>query len=175
MVRSTFGNLISMSIGESPVSTADINGLTTTLAELHDCAGRHLGHSDWSEMTQELVDQFAEVTGDHNFIHVDPDRARSSPFGGTIAHGFLTLSLIAPITQQALTVTDASVGINYGLDRVRFPAPLPVGARWRAGVEVQDVREVGGGGVEVKLLVTVEVENAAKPALVAENLIRNYP
>jgi acyl dehydratase len=156
------------------VSTADTNGLTTTMAELRDSVGRDLGYSEWTEMTQQLVDQFAEVTGDHNFIHVDPERAKSSPFGGTIAHGFLTLSLIAPVTQQALTVTDAAVGINYGLDRVRFPAPLPVGSRWRAGIRIEEVREVGGG-TEVKLVVTVEVEGSAKPALVAENLIRVYP
>ncbi len=155
------------------MSTAGINGLQTTIATLADSAGQHLGYSEWTEMTQERVNQFAEVTGDHNFIHVDPERAASTPFGGTIAHGFLTLSLIAPITQQALTVTDATVGINYGLDRVRFPAPLPVGSRWRAGVEIQEVREVKGG-VEVKLLVTVEVEGAEKPALVAENVLRSY-
>ena len=155
------------------MSTADINGLRTTMATLPDSAGRHLGYSEWTEMTQELVNQFAEVTGDRNFIHVDPERAASSPFGGTIAHGFLTLSLIAPITQQALTVTDAAVGINYGLDRVRFPAPLRVGSRWRAGIEIQEVREIGGG-VEVKLLVTVEVEGSEKPALIAENLLRSY-
>ncbi len=155
------------------MSTGGINGLRTTIATLPDSAGQHLGYSDWTEMTQELVNRFAEVTGDHNFIHVDPERAASSPFGGTIAHGFLTLSLIAPITQQALTVTDAAVGINYGLDRVRFPAPLPVGSRWRAGVEIQEAREVRGG-VEVKLLVTVEVEGSEKPALVAESVVRSY-
>ncbi len=155
------------------MSTAGSNGLRATIATLADSAGQHLGYSEWTEMTQELVNQFAEVTGDHNFIHVDPERAASSPFGGTIAHGFLTLSLTAPITQQALTVTDATVGINYGLDRVRFPAPLPVGSRWRAGVEIQEVREIGGG-VEVKLLITVEVEGSEKPALVAENLVRSY-
>jgi acyl dehydratase len=119
------------------VGTAGIIGLRATIATLADSAGQHLGYSEWTEMTQELVNHFAEVTGDHNFIHVDPERAAPTPFGGTIAHGFLTLSLIAPITQQALTVTDATVGINYGLDRVRFPAPLPVGSRWRAGVEIQ--------------------------------------
>lgn len=155
------------------MSTADINGLRTTIATLADSSGQHLGYSEWTEMTQELVNRFAELTGDHNFIHVDPERAASSPFGGTIAHGFLTLSLIAPIIQRALTVTDAAVGINYGLDRVRFPAPLPVGSRWRAGVEIKEVTEIGGG-VEVKLLVTVEVEGSEKPALVAETLVRSY-
>jgi acyl dehydratase len=155
------------------VSTAETNGLTTTLAGLKDNTGRHLGYTDWTEMTQELVNEFADVTGDHNFIHVDPERAKSSPFGGTVAHGFLTLSLIAPVTQQMLTVTDAAVAVNYGLDRVRFPAPLPVGSRWRAGVELQDASEVPGG-MQVKQLVTVEVENAPKPALVAESVIRIY-
>jgi acyl dehydratase len=155
------------------VSTTGINGLQTTIATLAESTGQHLGYSEWTEMTQERVNQFAEVTGDHNFIHVDPERAASTPFGGTIAHGFLTLSLIAPVTQEALTVTDATVGINYGLDRVRFPAPLPVGSRWRAGVEIQEVKDIKGG-VEVKLLVTVEVEGSEKPALVAENVLRSY-
>jgi acyl dehydratase len=154
-------------------STAETHGLTTTMSELRESVGMHIGYSEWTEMTQEMVDQFAEVTGDRNFIHVDPERAKSSPFGGTIAHGFLTLSLIAPITQQLLTVTDAAVGVNYGLDRVRFPAPLPVGASWRAGVAIEDVSEIKGG-VQVKLLVSVEIQGLEKPALVAENLVRAY-
>jgi acyl dehydratase len=124
-------------------------------------------------MTQDLVNQFADVTDDHNYIHVDPERAKASPFGGTIAHGYLSLSLVAPVTQQLLNITDATMGINYGLDKVRFPAPLPVGARWRGGAELVEVSEVKGG-VQAKLLATIEVEGSEKPACVAECLVRIY-
>ena len=117
--------------------------------------------------------RFRGVTNDHNYIHVDVERAKSSPFGGTIAHGYLTLSLLAPVTQGLLQVTDASTGINYGLDRVRFPAPLPVGAQWRGGAEIAEVTEVAGG-LQVKLVATVEVKGTDKPALVAECLLRVY-
>lgn len=144
------------------------------IAELKQIpAGTHLGYTEWEQMTQELVDGFAELTNDHNYIHVDVERAKASPFGGTIAHGYLTLSLLAPVTQQLLQVTDAGTGVNYGLDRVRFPAPLPVGARWRGGVEIADVSEIPGG-LQVKLTATVEVQGAEKPALVAECLLRVY-
>ena len=124
-------------------------------------------------MTQDQVNQLADVTNDHQYIHVDVERAKASPFGGTIAHGFLTLSMVAPITQQLLTVTDALAGVNYGLDRVRFPAPLPVGAHWRGGAELVEVTDVAGGK-QAKLRVTVEVKGTEKPALVAECLIRLY-
>jgi acyl dehydratase len=124
-------------------------------------------------MTQDLVNQFADVTDDHNYIHVDPERAKASPFGGTIAHGYLSLSLVAPVTQQLLKITDATTGINYGLDKVRFPAPLPVGARWRGGAGLVEVSEVKGG-VQAKLLATIEVEGSEKPACVAECLVRVY-
>ena len=96
-------------------------------------------------MEQERVDRFADVTGDHNYIHVDVERAKQSPFGGTIAHGYLTLALAAPITMQLLNVTDAKVGLNYGLDKVRFPSPLPVGAKWRGGAQIASVDQVPGG------------------------------
>jgi acyl dehydratase len=104
-------------------------GLTTDMAGLRNSLGVHIGYTDWEEMTQERVDAFADTTDDHNFIHVDPERARQTPFGGTIAHGFLSLSLLAPVSTQLLKISDAAMGVNYGLDRVRFPAPLPVGAR----------------------------------------------
>jgi acyl dehydratase len=155
------------------MSTSQTSGLVTDMAGLRDQIGAHLGFTDWEEMTQERVDQFADVTGDHNFIHVDVERAKATPFGGTIAHGFLTLSLLAPITMQLLKVTDATAGINYGLDRVRFPAPLPVGAQWRGGAELAEVHEVPGG-LQLKLLVTVEVMGSQKPACVAENLVRVF-
>jgi acyl dehydratase len=152
---------------------ADTVGMITTMAELPGRAGTHLGYTDWREMTQEQVNQFADVTDDHNYIHVDVERAKASPFGGTVAHGYLTLSLLATVTQQLLRVSDATVGINYGLDRVRFPAPLPVGSNWRGGAEIAEVTEVPGG-LQVKVAATIEVEGAQKPALVAEFLVRMY-
>ena len=133
------------------ISTKD--GLFTDIAGLRDSAGSQLGHTDWQEMTQARVDQFADVTEDHNFIHVDPERAKDTPFGGTIAHGFLSLSLLAPVGQQLLQVTDAAMSINYGLDRVRFPAPLRVGARWRGKGEIVETTELSGG-LQVKLRLT---------------------
>ena len=155
------------------MSTSSQAGMTTDMAELAGHAGEHLGYTEWTEMTQGQVNQFADVTDDHQYIHVDVERAKASPFGGTIAHGFLTLSLVAPISQQLLTVTDAVAGVNYGLDRVRFPAPLPVGAQWRGGAELLEVTEVKGG-LQAKLRVTVEVNGSEKPALVAECLVRLY-
>jgi acyl dehydratase len=124
-------------------------------------------------MTQARVDAFADVTDDHNFIHVDPERAAATPFGGTIAHGFLTLSLLAPVTQQLLEVTDANVKVNYGLDRVRFPSPVPVGKRFRSSAKLAEVTPLEGGA-QVKVVATVEVEGSEKPALVAELLLRFY-
>jgi acyl dehydratase len=153
------------------LSTSETRGLVTTMAELSDHVGTHLGYTEWREMEQDRVNQFADVTDDHNFIHVDPERAKSTPFGGTIAHGYLTLSLAAPIGMELLQVTDATVGLNYGLDKVRFPAPLPVGALWRGGVELVSVDEAGGG-LQVKSRVTVEVKGQEKPAMVAETLVR---
>ena len=148
-------------------------GLVTDMAGLRNSQGAHLGYTDWEEMTQDRVNQFADATDDHQFIHVDPERAKQTPFGGTIAHGFLTLSLVAPTSQQLMKVTDAVMGVNYGLDRVRFPAPLPVGAQWRGGAEIIEVTDVAGG-VQVKLRVTIEVKGAEKPAVVAESLVRVY-
>jgi acyl dehydratase len=154
------------------MNIVESNGLVTDMAGLREIAGRHLGYTEWLQMTQERVNQFADVTGDHNFIHVDPERARTTTFGGTIAHGFLTLSLLAPVVQQ-LQVTDASTSINYGLDKVRFPAPLPVGSKWRGGAEVTEVTEINGG-MQLKITATVEVEGSQRPAVVAECLIRFY-
>lgn len=147
-------------------------GLTTDIAGVSDVVGTHLGYTDWREVTQSEVDQFADMTNDHNFIHVDPDRATATPFGGTIVHGFLTLSLVAEATQR-LEVSDAATSINYGLDKVRFPAPLPVGARCRAGAEVTEVSEIAGG-VQARMRATVEVQDSERPAVVAECLIRFY-
>ena len=148
-------------------------GVVTDIAGLAALAGSELGATEWRQMTQQRVDAFAEVTEDHNFIHVDPQRAAATPFGGTIAHGYLTLSLLAPVTQELLTVTDANLSINYGLDRVRFPAPLPVGAWFRGSARLGEVTPIDGG-VQVHVTATVEVRDQPKPALVAECVFRYY-
>jgi acyl dehydratase len=155
------------------MTTEETGGLVTDMAGLREQVGAQLGHTDWREMTQEEVNQFADVTGDHNFIHVDVERAKATPFGGTIAHGYFTLSLVAPVILQLLKVTDALMVVNYGLDKVRFPAPLPVGAEWRGGAQLAELTEVSGG-VQIKLLVTIEVKGSEKPSCVAESLMRIY-
>ena len=155
------------------MSTADTSGFVTDLAGLPALAGKHAGFTEWQTMEQARVDTFADATDDHQWIHVDVERAQASPFGGTIAHGYLTLSLVAPISTRLLTVTDAATGLNYGLDRVRFPAPLPVGAEFRGGMELLEVTEIPGGA-QLKARVTIEVKGAEKPAMVADALIRVY-
>ena len=151
------------------MTTSHQGGLETTVAGLREAAGTHLGHTEWQELTQERVNTFADATDDHQFIHVDVERAKQTQFGGTIAHGFLTLSLLAPISTQLMRVTDAVMGMNYGLNRVRFPAPLPVGAQYRGTGEIVEVSDVSGG-VHVKLKLTIEIKDAEKPACVAEIL-----
>jgi acyl dehydratase len=155
------------------MTAAKENGLVTDMAGLRESAGRHVGYTDWQEMTQARVNLFADATDDHQFIHVDPERAAQTPFGGTVAHGFLSLSLLAPVTTQLVKVTDAAMGVNYGLDRVRFPAPLPVGAQWRGGVELVEVSEIPGG-LQIKQRVTIEVKDQEKPAVVADSIVRVY-
>jgi acyl dehydratase len=148
--------------------------LTTDITGLQDRVGEHLGWSDWREITQERVDQFADATDDHQWIHVDRERAAAeSPFGGTIAHGYLTLALVAPMLGELIHVDGVSMGINYGLDRVRFPAPVPVGSRVRASYRIVDVSEVEGG-VQVTTAATVEREGSEKPVCVAETVSRYY-
>jgi acyl dehydratase len=149
------------------------NATTFEMATLKDAVGTHLGYTEWREMTQERVNLFADATDDHQFIHVDPERAKQTPFGGTVAHGFLTLSLVAPIMSELMHVSDAKMGINYGLDKVRFPAPLPVGAQFRGGGEIVEVTDVPGG-LQLKGRVTVEVQGSEKPVCVAETLVRVY-
>jgi acyl dehydratase len=146
--------------------------LVTDMSGLPARAGTHLGYTEWDEMSQDQVNTFAELTGDHNFIHVDPERAKATPFGGTIAHGLLTLSLLAPVTQR-LRITDSATDVNYGLEKVRFPAPLRVGALWRASAEILEVMEIKGG-VQAKMKATIEVRDSERPAVVAEFLIRFY-
>jgi acyl dehydratase len=155
------------------VSTSETSGLVTDMAGLRELAGQHAGFTEWQTMEQDRVNRFADATDDHQWIHVDVERAKESPFGGTIAHGYLTLSLVAPIMGELVQVTDSSTGINYGLDRVRFPAPLPVGARWRGGAELLEVTEIPGG-LQMKVRVTIEVEGSEKPAMVADSLVRLY-
>jgi acyl dehydratase len=155
------------------VSASETSGLVTDMAGLREVVGQHAGFTEWQTMEQDRVNTFADATDDHQWIHVDVERAKESPFGGTIAHGFLTLSLVAPITGALVKVTDASAGINYGLDRVRFPAPIPVGARWRGGAELLEVTEIPGG-LQMKVRVTIEVQGSEKPAMVADALVRLY-
>jgi acyl dehydratase len=144
------------------------------LTELAGAVGEHLGYSDWLAVTQDRVDQFADATGDHQWIHVDPDRAKQGPFGGTIAHGYLTLSLIPMLAQQIYHVDGIRMGINYGTEKVRFPAPLPVGSSVRAGAEVVSVRETAQG-VQVVVKVTMEAQGIEKPVCVAETVVLLVP
>jgi acyl dehydratase len=141
---------------------------------LVDMVGQHLGVSEWMLIDQERVKKFADATDDHQWIHVDPEKAALGPFGGTIAHGFLTLALTVPLAGQVpLDVGEPKMAINYGLEKVRFPAPVPVGSRVRARVELANVAEAGGG-VQVNRIVTIEVEGQEKPAMVAETVSRYY-
>lgn len=148
-------------------------GVITSVAELSGLEGSHVGYTEWLPVTQEAVSGFGEVTRDTYWIHTDPARAEDGPFGGTIAHGFFTLSLLIPLASALVKVDLGGVGINYGLDRVRFPAPVPVGARIRAGATLESVTPLDAG-VQIKLLVTGEIEGAEKPCLIAESLIRYY-
>ncbi|MGI9052052.1 MAG: MaoC family dehydratase [Ilumatobacteraceae bacterium] len=141
--------------------------------ELRALVGEHLGYSDWVEITQERINQFADATGDHQWIHVDVERAKAGPFGAPIAHGYLTLSTGPMLAPQIYTVTGFSMGVNYGADKIRFPAPVPVGSKLRLGATLLDVSDVSGG-VQMKMEFTFEVEGAAKPSCVAEVLFRLY-
>lgn len=147
--------------------------MTIPMAELPQASGKQLGYTEWHTVTQERVNQFADTVNDHQFIHVDPERAKDSPFGGTIAHGYLTVTLAAEAVAELMEVPDASMEINYGLDRVRFPAPLPVGKPWRANVEIAEVSEIPGG-FHVKTRCSLEVDGGDKPACIVEALSRFY-
>ena len=140
------------------------------LDELGQAVGEHLGHSDWHEVTQESVDLFADATGDHQWIHVDPERAKAGPFGGTIAHGYMTLSLIPMLNAEIYRIDGLSMGINYGTNKVRFPAPVPVGSRVRGGAEVVEVNP-NARGARAVIRTTVEVEGGEKPACIAESVV----
>jgi acyl dehydratase len=136
--------------------------------------GKELGTSDWVEITQEMVNTFAEATGDHQWIHVDVERAtKESPFGGPIAHGYLTLSLTPLFLPQLIDITGFSMGVNYGTEKVRFPSPVPVGSKLRAGAVVDQVTEIPGG-VQLQVTLTFAVEGGTKPACVATIVVRHY-
>ncbi|HUV57539.1 MAG TPA: MaoC family dehydratase [Acidimicrobiales bacterium] len=144
-----------------------------SIEELSALVGTHLGYSDYRTITQEQLNLFAEATGDHQWIHVDPERAKTGPFGQTIAHGYLTLALIPVLLGGVLKVDGVSMGVNYGTNKVRFTSPVPVGAQVRAGAMLASVDEVTGG-VQVTLDVTVEVRDAPKPSCVAQVVFRYY-
>ena len=136
--------------------------------------GKHLGHSEWVLITQEQVNLFAEATGDHQWIHVDVERAtRESPYGGPIAHGYLTLSLLPSLIPQIVEITGFRMGVNYGTEKVRFPSPVPVGARVRAGATLEAATPFEGG-IGMNLGVTMEIEGGTKPAMVATVVYRRY-
>ncbi|HWE57456.1 MAG TPA: MaoC family dehydratase [Acidimicrobiales bacterium] len=140
---------------------------------LKQLVGQHVGYSEWHEVTQEQINLFADATGDHQWIHVDVERAKEGPFGAPIAHGYLTLSLTPTLLAEVFVVSGIQMGINYGLNKLRFPSPVPVGSRVRAGVELGGVEDVSGG-VQVTLNVTYEIDGGTKPVCVAEVLFRYY-
>ena len=142
--------------------------------DLRAAVGKDLGYSDWLEIDQDRIDKFADATDDHQWIHVDPERAARGPFKTTIAHGYLTLSLLPALASGLTHVDGVRMGINYGVNKVRFPAPLPVDSRIRAHVEVLSVEDVSGG-VQVTSRVTIEREGGDKPVCVAESVSRVYP
>lgn len=145
------------------------------LADLQPLAGTEIGLSDWVSVDQRRIDLFAEATGDRQWIHTDPERAAAGPYGGTVAHGFLTLSLLAELGDAAFQIEDVRMGLNYGLDRVRFPAPVKSGSRVRGRFVLQSFQPLEGGGAQLTVEVTVEIEGGAKPACVAVSLTRRFP
>jgi acyl dehydratase len=146
----------------------------TTIAELPSLKGQELGQSDWFEVTQDRVNTFADATDDHQWIHIDVERAKAeSPFGGPIGHGYLTLSLLIPMWSQVLTVTDTTMAVNYGLNKVRFPAPVPVGSKIRLTATLKEVEEVAGG-LQVTASAVIEREGGDKPVCIAEPVFRFY-
>jgi acyl dehydratase len=150
--------------------------MTTTIDGidgLKAAVGQHLGYSDYVEVTQDQVNLFADATGDHQWIHVDVERAKAGPFGAPIAHGYLTLSLSPALLPQILRVTGVAMGVNYGTNKVRFPSPVPVGSKLRLGASLLSVEDVAGGA-QIAMELTFEVEGAPKPSCVAEVLFRYY-
>lgn len=146
-----------------------------TLADLSALVGQEVAVSDWITITQEQVNLFAQATGDHQWIHVDPEKARVGPFGAPIAHGFLTLSMLPTFFESSMHIVQVRMGVNYGLNKVRFTAPVPVGSRLRARMTLLTSETVDQGGVQMTWEVVVEREGASKPVCVAESLARHYP
>ena len=146
-----------------------------TIAELAACAGQEVAVSDWLTITQQQINLFADATGDHQWIHVDPEKAAKGPFGGPIAHGFLTLSLIPKFFESSFDIIDSRMGVNYGLNKVRFTSPVPVGSRLRARMKLLATQPIDNDGVQMTWEVTVEREGFDKPVCVAESLVRRYP
>jgi acyl dehydratase len=146
-----------------------------TLSELIDLVGQEVVVSDWTTITQEQVNLFAQATGDHQWIHVDVEKAKAGPFGGPIAHGYLTLSLLPQFFQSSLTIVEARMGVNYGLNKVRFPAPVPVGSRLRARMKLLRYEPIDRGGFQMTWESTIEREGGTKPVCVAESMARYYP
>jgi acyl dehydratase len=146
----------------------------TGLDEIRTLAGHNLGHSDWLPVDQNRVDTFADATDDHQWIHVDPQRAQDGPFGGTIAHGYLTLSLLIPLFNELLQINGVSMSLNYGLEKVRFPNPVRVGKRIRLSGVVDTVEDVPGPGVQMVVEFTIDIEGEDKPACVARAVYRHY-
>ena len=145
----------------------------TGIDEVKSYVGKEIGVSDWHDVTQEDINEFADVTGDHQFIHVDPERAKETPFGGTIAHGYYTLSLMPQFSYALFKFEGFAFGINYGLNKVRFPAPLPVGSKVRMRAELQSVDDIPGG-LQITTKATFETDAGDKPVCVAESLARVY-
>jgi acyl dehydratase len=145
----------------------------TGLDELKKAEGETLGTSEWLEVTQQDIDAFADATGDHQWIHVDPERAKDTPFGGTIAHGYYTLSLAPKFSEEVMKLDGFAFAVNYGLDKVRFPAPLPVGSKVRMQAKLAELKEIPGGA-QMKMELTFEREGGDKPVCVAETLARVY-
>ena len=146
-----------------------------TLPDLTACVGEEVALSDWITITQQQVNLFADATGDHQWIHVDLEKAAAGPFGTTIAHGFLTLSLLPRFFESSLEIIESRMGVNYGLNKVRFMAPVPVGSRLRARMKLLRAEPIDGSGLQMTWEVTVEREGSTKPVCVAESLMRRYP
>lgn len=146
-----------------------------TLADLAACVGQEVAVSDWLTITQQQVNLFAEATGDHQWIHVDIEKAAAGPFGGPIAHGFLTLSLIPRFFESSFDIVGSRMGVNYGLNKVRFTAPVPVGSRLRARMKLLASEPIDNAGVQMVWEVVVEREGSAKPVCIAESVVRRYP
>ena len=145
-----------------------------TLEELAACVGQTVAVSPWTEITQAQVNQFADATGDHQWIHIDVEKAKAGPFGGTIAHGFLTLSLIPKLSESAIKMQNVRMGVNYGLNKVRFTAPVLVGSKLRGHMKLISATPIEGNGFQFAWEVSIEREGSEKPACIAETLVRYY-